>query len=141
MRSKTCVYVSKPPCCYSLPQCCWTVCMSEVTMCCSLMGVWVSISAEMNSKHLHYSRKPARLKMDRRKRVCPAQKMATRDLTCNKAWSNKKHHLPATPTIHTDPCKPSHIDTHRPAQAPLFKMFILLICSTPQGEFEPRPGG
>lgn len=29
---------------------------------CSLMGVSTSVSAVMNSKHLHYSRKPVRLK-------------------------------------------------------------------------------
>lgn len=68
---------------------------------CGLMGVEASVWAVMNSKHLHYSRKPARLRdgeEGRKESECPAPKLATRDLTCYEAWSNKKH-LPAKPPL------------------------------------------
>lgn len=57
------------------------------------------LSAVMNSKHLHYSRKAERLRdgdEGREESKCSALKLATRDLTCYKAWSNKKQ----------PPCKP-----------------------------------
>lgn len=102
----------------------------------------------MNSKHLHYSRKAKRLRAGdegRKESKCSALKLATRDLTCYKAWSNKKQ----------PPCKPpllppwelgstlaimrtdgrntrsyTHTDKHTPAQPALFEMFVLLMCST-----------
>lgn len=51
-----------------------------------LMGVEASVSAVMNSEHLHYSRKAVRLRREERRQreesECPATKLATRDLTC-----------------------------------------------------------
>lgn len=62
-----------------------------------LMGVEASVSVVMNSKHLHCSRKPVRLKdgeEGRKESECPALELATGDLTCYKA-AIKKNSLPA----------------------------------------------
>lgn len=118
---------------------------SKVTTRCSLMGVSASVLAVMNSKHLHYSRKPVRLKDGEegreggRERVSAALKLAARDLTCNKAWSNKTPRLPASPSSCQQispgcpntirPCfytEPSHMDKHMLAKSAFFS---LLDCS------------
>lgn len=106
---------------------------------CGLMGVEASVSAVMNSKHLHYSRKPVRLRdgeEGRKESECPALKLATRDLTCYKAWSNKNiasQSAPAPPhyTYHTHRyILNPYTYAHTLAQPALFKMFVLLMCST-----------
>ncbi len=107
---------------------------------CGLMGVEASVSAVMNSKHLHYSRKPVRLRdgeeEGRKESKCPAPKLAARDLTCYKAWSNKNTaslRAPAPPHYqyhtHRYILNP-HTFAHTLAQPALFEMFVLLMCST-----------
>lgn len=94
--------------------------MSKVTIRCSLMGVEASVSDVMNCKHLHYSRKPARLKdgEEGKENECPALKLATRDLTCYEGRNNteerkerKKNSLTANLPSRLNPLKQQHKHT------------------------------
>lgn len=98
------------------------------------------LSAVMNSKHLHYSRKQERWsdgEEGRKENKCPALKLATGDLTCYKPQSNKKQPpLQTSPSaslkapVTPPPATIRHTHTHTPAQPAFFEMFFLLMGST-----------
>lgn len=96
--------VAPSPCDLSLLHC-WTVRTSKVSVRCSLMGVQASVSAVMNCKHLHNSRKPARWKRTGGARKRPALKLKRAHLL----QGTKLQKAANLPARRQDACKHSHV--------------------------------